>query len=363
MEKYFVSTIWVLVWMGLGGVTAWGQTSSLPFEANDVAVHPLEGVFDVRRLQVKGDEIYVLNGKSSEVHVFDAEYRPVCTVGTSGQGPGQYGEVFTFAVARDTVYVFDPLQRKAGAFAGCTEHIRDWSLHAMGLPFLVFDAAPHQGHVLISGSSDESRQVLRSGGSPSTLQLLNLEEGTVISEWGSYPERIRNAFRDETVLAGMVSENRFSVDEAGTVYAYFSTSPEVFIYEPNGRLLRKIDLQPEFYVAPSSSMSMAESMRDLDRWRKWRRAFTGLDNLQVRGHTLLAEYSMLDLIGDDSKRFLAVYDIESESILYSFEYDINTKMEAFLDDTTVLFSKVTEEETFLLEVPVERILGHEFGQP
>lgn len=251
--------------------------------------------------------------------------------------------------------VFDPLRRKAGLFQSC-DHVADWNLQAQQVPYLVFDAAFHSLGLLIGAVSSEIHQRLRDGASPAMVRVVDPDRFEVRDAFGQYPAFVAGGFEENTLVGTMATAVRLSISPENDVYTYTTTSPEVQRINAMGNVVEQFQIQPSFYTSPENvPADVLTQQEGVERWQRWRRNFTALDQIVVLETVILAEFSVIDLMGDGSKRFLVTMDRASKRVQHEFTYDESYQLHLAVGRDHVLFSHDTEDGTYLLRVPVSEI--------
>jgi hypothetical protein len=205
----------------------------------------LHDVSDVDRLS--NGNVVVANAGSSEIRVFDPRGRHLRSLGSSGDGPGEFQTLSSARVMRGgSILAFDPQSRRISFFDASGDFLRSWSVEPLGRGVLPDRALPlDDGTVLVlhfrghmpgdpSGLVRNSAPVVRYSAEGDPLRELVEVPG---EEW----------FRAEASSGGTLMYLPFGtsghlVVHGDRLYVGDGREGELRVYDSDGRIVEQVRL-------------------------------------------------------------------------------------------------------------------------
>jgi hypothetical protein len=210
-------------------------------------------------------EIYVGNGGSASVRVFDAEGRFLREFGRSGQGPGEFRSINAIWFAGDTVVVVDRRAFRASLFGRDGTFLTSWDLRLDDGRRLEPVARTARG--ILATARKQSRHFTAEPfvvfQDTSELTYFEPATRTAISALRYWPGERRIAAM-EVFPVGPLFEPKpvVAVNSAGYQYQSLNGQYSIDVFDAEGKLVRRVRHEvPSIAITPTHFDQLRESLR------------------------------------------------------------------------------------------------------
>jgi hypothetical protein len=246
----------------------------------DLRIGVVDGPEEYQFHQIRGitvdalGRIFVSNGGSRSVRVYDREGRWVRDIGRRGSGPGEFERISPPAVWRDSLGVYDPGSRRFALFDTAGQHLASWSMvSANGSTAYPLKGGPAGWTVWITETPDPSASHVEGTITRDTIRLghVDLRELAEAVESGpagetalegavAWPTIPRNWAQGDRGIVGWIElfapDRSWALDDAGRIYLSTGYPYRIDIFDETGQHVRRITRA--FQERPVTDADVAE---------------------------------------------------------------------------------------------------------
>ncbi|MEX2280873.1 MAG: 6-bladed beta-propeller [Gemmatimonadota bacterium] len=243
---------------------AWSSSSTWRLSSEPaVDFGPADTLYRIGPIvRLNDGRIVVANGSSSELRVYSADGKPLRRIGREGAGPGEFRDISRmFAIANDSLLVFDILLRRASVFDPQGEFARAYIPPSLPNAAPMIEGRFGDGTLLVASQSPPTPD--RRGLVRNRRSLWRLPEGAAAIQLAETPGR--EIFYQE-LPTGQVDFRRpyfghAAYHTAGPDRLYWASTDtfEIKVHSLDGKLISLIRKQHDYQsVSPASASPIIE---------------------------------------------------------------------------------------------------------